>query len=93
MAVGVRMLHTVAEQLFYANWQLWRAFVQATAHRDTALAGTPTCRAEVTERRAQTTTARSISRRRKKSGKEKMQGWSPWGTLGMKKKERMPTDR
>jgi hypothetical protein len=66
------MLHTVAEQLFYANWQLWRAFVQATAHRDTALAGTPTCRAEVTERRAQTTTARSISRRRKKSGKERM---------------------
>ena len=62
MAVGVRMLHTVAEQLFYANWQLRRAFVQATAHRDTALAGTPTCRAEVTERRAQTTTARSISR-------------------------------
>lgn len=59
---GVRTLNTsrVALQCRTTDVQAWRAFAQAAAHRETAVAGTPVTSAEVTERSARTTTRSSI---------------------------------
>ena len=50
----------VAFQCRPTDVHAWRAFVQAAAHRETAVAGTPVTSAEVTERSARTTTRSSI---------------------------------
>ena len=59
---GVRALNTsrVALQCRPTDVHAWRAFAQAAAHRETAVAGTPVTSAEVTERSARTTTRSSI---------------------------------